>query len=85
MSRSVQDVVDFEDSTVKLMTVHAAKGLEAPYVIIAGLEDDLFPSRRSDIEEERRLFYVAATRAKERLTLLFAIDQSSQFIEEAHG
>jgi len=85
VSRSVQDVVDFEDKTVKLMTVHAAKGLEAPYVIIAGLEDDLFPSRRSDIEEERRLFYVAATRAKERLTLLFAIDQPSQFIEEAHG
>ena len=85
VSRSVQDVVDFEEKTVKLMTVHAAKGLEAPYVIIAGLEDDLFPSRRSDIEEERRLFYVAATRAKERLTLLFAIDQPSQFIEEAHG
>jgi DNA helicase-2/ATP-dependent DNA helicase PcrA len=85
VSRSVQDVVGFENKTVKLMTVHAAKGLEAPYVIIAGLEDDLFPSRRSDIEEERRLFYVAATRAKERLTLLFAIDQPSQFIEEAHG
>ena len=85
VSRSVQDVVDFEEKTVKLMTVHAAKGLEAPYVIIAGLEDDLFPSRRSEIEEERRLFYVAATRAKERLTLLFALDQPSQFIEEAHG
>lgn len=84
VSRSIQDVVDFESKTVKLMTVHAAKGLEAPYVIIAGLEDDLFPSRRSDIEEERRLFYVAATRAKERLTLLFAIDQPSQFIEEAN-
>ena len=85
VSKSIQDVVDFENKTVKLMTVHAAKGLEAPYVMIAGLEDDLFPSRRSDIEEERRLFYVAATRAKERLTLLFALDQPSQFIEEAHG
>lgn len=85
VSKSLQDVVDFESKKVKLMTVHAAKGLEAPYVIIAGLEDDLFPSRRSDIEEERRLFYVAVTRAKERLTLLFAIDQPSQFIEEAHG
>ena len=65
-ARSLQDTINFDKEAVKLMTVHAAKGLEARYVITAGLEDEVFPSRRSDIEEERRLFYVAATRAKER-------------------
>jgi DNA helicase II / ATP-dependent DNA helicase PcrA len=62
---------------VTLMTVHSAKGLEFKYVYISGLEEDLFPSMmmlssRADLEEERRLFYVAVTRAQERLTLSFA-------------
>lgn len=63
---------------VKLMTVHAAKGLEFKYVFIVGLEDGLFPYQRNgesnevDSEEERRLFYVALTRAKEKLFLSFA-------------
>ncbi len=64
--------------TVKLMTVHASKGLEFKYVFIVGLEDGLFPHQRNgernneDREEERRLFYVALTRAKEKLFLSFA-------------
>jgi DNA helicase-2/ATP-dependent DNA helicase PcrA len=66
-------------NAVKLMTVHAAKGLEFKYVFITGLEDGLFPHERSsegkrgeDSEEERRLFYVALTRAKEKVFLTFA-------------
>ncbi|MEI7765417.1 MAG: ATP-dependent helicase, partial [bacterium] len=63
---------------VKLMTVHASKGLEFKYVFITGLEDGLFPHQKDneiksaeDREEERRLFYVALTRAKEKLFLSF--------------
>lgn len=63
---------------VKLMTVHASKGLEFKYVFVTGLEEGLFPHRRDgdtktpeDAEEERRLFYVALTRAKEKLFLSF--------------
>ncbi|MBP9711589.1 MAG: UvrD-helicase domain-containing protein [Candidatus Pacebacteria bacterium] len=66
-------------NAIKLMTVHASKGLEFKYVFISGLEDGLFPHQRdndtkggSDSEEERRLFYVALTRAKEKLFLSFA-------------
>ena len=65
-------------NAVKLMTVHASKGLEFKYVFITGLEDGLFPHQRHnegegfDSEEERRLFYVAITRAKEKLFLSFA-------------
>ncbi|MCQ2183299.1 MAG: UvrD-helicase domain-containing protein [Bacteroidales bacterium] len=73
---------DEEDSgnRVALMTVHTAKGLEFPYVFIAGLEENLFPnvnllSSRDDIEEERRLFYVALTRAKLAATLTFAVSR----------
>ncbi|MDP2387030.1 MAG: 3'-5' exonuclease [Bacteroidota bacterium] len=62
---------------VSLMTIHAAKGLEFPYVYIVGLEENLFPSQmsvnsRADLEEERRLFYVAITRAEKRATLTYA-------------
>ena len=62
---------------VTVMTVHSAKGLEFRHVFVAGLEEELFPSRLStttkeDIEEERRLFYVAITRAMKKLTLSFA-------------
>ncbi len=66
-------------NAVKLMTVHASKGLEFKYVFVTGLEDGLFPHARQneretpeDREEERRLFYVALTRAKEKLFLSFA-------------
>ncbi len=67
-----------EVNAVKLMTVHAAKGLEFKYVFVTGLEDGLFPHERrgesseSDQEEERRLFYVALTRARSKLFLSFA-------------
>lgn len=67
-----------EKKFIKLMTVHASKGLEFDYVFIAGLEDGLFPHERSgdtlpeDMEEERRLFYVALTRARKKIFLTFA-------------
>ena len=82
---------------VALMTIHLAKGLEFPYVFIVGLEEDLFPSAmslntRSELEEERRLFYVAMTRAKERAFLSYTLSryrwgklidsEPSRFIEE---
>ncbi len=66
-----------EQDAVRLMTVHAAKGLEFPYVFICGLEEGLFPHERLDDtgidhEEERRLFYVALTRAEKKLYLTYA-------------
>ena len=65
------------EDTVKLMTVHAAKGLEFACVFLVGLEESLFPSgmsvnTREELEEERRLFYVAVTRAKKHLWLTYA-------------
>jgi DNA helicase II / ATP-dependent DNA helicase PcrA len=66
-----------ESDVVKLMTIHAAKGLEFPVVFVGGLEETLFPNAmaintREELEEERRLFYVAITRAKHRLWLTYA-------------
>ena len=66
-----------DKNKVSLMTIHAAKGLEFPYVYIVGLEENLFPSQmslteRADLEEERRLFYVAVTRAEKRVTLSYS-------------
>ena len=63
--------------TVSLMTIHSSKGLEFPQVYVVGLEENLFPSQmslnsRSDLEEERRLFYVATTRAEYKLTISYA-------------
>ena len=76
---SAVDAEDDEDSDnkVTLMTAPSSKGLEFPYVFIAGLEENLFPSggflaSESDIEEERRLFYVAMTRAMKAVWLSFA-------------
>ncbi|MDX1906462.1 MAG: 3'-5' exonuclease [Bacteroidia bacterium] len=72
-----QDNSDEEQDYITLMTIHASKGLEFKSVFIVGMEDNLFPSSlaletRADLEEERRLFYVATTRACERLTLSYA-------------
>jgi DNA helicase-2/ATP-dependent DNA helicase PcrA len=63
--------------TVSLMTIHSSKGLEFPQVFVVGLEENLFPSQmslnsRSDLEEERRLFYVAVTRAERKLSISYA-------------
>jgi DNA helicase-2/ATP-dependent DNA helicase PcrA len=71
------DQMKDEANFVTLMTIHSAKGLEFPVVFLSGLEEDLFPINRkfdtdADIEEERRLFYVAFTRAKEKLFLTYA-------------
>lgn len=71
------DSVNDDDNAVTLMTVHSAKGLEFPVVFMAGLEEGIFPHNRSlmdqsELEEERRLMYVAMTRAMNRLYLLHA-------------
>ena len=85
------------DDRVMLMTIHSAKGLEFPCVYVVGLEENLFPnmmslSSREELEEERRLFYVAITRAKHKLALSFAgmrfrfgtpqYNDPSRFLEE---
>jgi len=75
VDKEEENETDFDK--VSLMTIHAAKGLEFPYVFIVGLEENLFPSQlsinsRADLEEERRLFYVALTRAEKRATLTYA-------------
>ena len=75
---SAVDMEDEEDSSnkVALMTVHSSKGLEFPYVFVVGMEENIFPSggwmaSESEIEEERRLFYVAMTRAKKSVAFSF--------------
>lgn len=95
MDKEVDDI-----DRVSLMTIHLAKGLEFPYVYIVGMEEDLFPSgmsmnTRSELEEERRLFYVALTRAEKQAYLTYTesryrwgklIDaEPSRFIEEIDG
>ena len=74
---------------ILLMTVHAAKGLEFPYVYIAGMEENLFPSESMNdtpdkIEEERRLFYVALTRAEKAVTVSYAQNRRKWGSEEAN-
>ncbi|MEO9532549.1 MAG: UvrD-helicase domain-containing protein [Crocinitomicaceae bacterium] len=88
---------DEDKDKITLMTIHASKGLEFPYVHIVGLEENLFPSQmalnsRTELEEERRLFYVALTRAEKVATLSYATSryrwgnlitsEPSRFIEE---
>ena len=71
---------DSDKNKVSLMTIHLAKGLEFPYVYIVGLEENLFPSAmnlnsRNDLEEERRLFYVALTRAEKKVFLSYVLSR----------
>jgi DNA helicase-2/ATP-dependent DNA helicase PcrA len=74
--QSDQDELDYSKSGVSLMTMHASKGLEFDAVFVTGLEEGLFPSEHDDEhrdpEEERRLFYVALTRARKRIFLSYA-------------
>jgi DNA helicase-2/ATP-dependent DNA helicase PcrA len=73
---TLADDIDEDGSRVLLMTIHAAKGLEFPTVFVVGMEEGIFPDRRcldgAELEEERRLAYVAITRAKHRLYLSHA-------------
>ena len=95
---SDQDDLDKPEDGVKLMTVHAAKGLEFAHVFVTGLEAGLFPHEKfdakgeEDSEEERRLFYVAVTRARKKLFLSYAsfrtiygskeVNMPSEFLED---
>jgi Superfamily I DNA and RNA helicases len=75
-----------ESSGVSLLTMHASKGLEFDHVWIIGVEEGVIPSVRdgSDLEEERRLLYVAITRGKADLTLSYTLDRGpSKFLREA--
>jgi DNA helicase-2/ATP-dependent DNA helicase PcrA len=105
LSNYLQDIalittLDNDDENtdrVSMMTIHSSKGLEFPHVFLVGCEENLFPSQmalssRSELEEERRLFYVAVTRAEKKLTLSFATSrfrfgnllpcEPSRFIDE---
>lgn len=92
------DSLERDTDCVLLMTIHSAKGLEFPYVYVVGMEEGIFPGLRSigdqpEMEEERRLCYVAFTRAKDQLTLSYAkqrmlfgkttSNRKSRFLEEA--
>lgn len=91
------DSIDRKQPAVHLMTIHSSKGLEFPIIFVIGLEEGIFPHSRSafssrELEEERRLMYVALTRAKEKVHLLFAdqrtlygstqINPVSRFVDE---
>lgn len=92
-----EDKGEDDGNKVSMMTIHAAKGLEFPFVFVSGMEENLFPSflsisSRADLEEERRLFYVAVTRAEKQLVLSYALtryqygnascQELSRFVEE---
>lgn len=91
------DQTDDDHNKIAMMTIHAAKGLEFPYVYLIGMEENLFPSQmaldsRAGLEEERRLFYVAVTRAEKQINLSYALSrykwgnlqrsEPSRFIED---
>lgn len=82
-TRQLQDYIDETDNTVKIMTIHAAKGLEWKTVYLIGCVEGLLPSREDEIEEERRLFYVAITRAMDRLVLSYYYADTNQYSGEA--
>lgn len=94
-TRDIQDrFSDQTEDAVRIMTIHAAKGLEWDHVFLAGCNEGILPSKRGDLEEERRLFYVAVTRARETLCLSYFNQregyggkvqrlQRSQFLESA--
>jgi len=94
-----EDRNEKNEEAVTLMTIHSSKGLEFPFVYIVGLEEELFPSQmmlssRADLEEERRLFYVAITRAKNKVHFSYALNryrygtlrncEPSRFLEEVN-
>ncbi len=92
LSDEEENKAEEDADRVKLMTIHSAKGLEFDYVFITGMEENLFPSSmclnsRQEMEEERRLFYVALTRARKQVTLTSAETRyrfgSLQFCEES--
>ena len=77
---SVDEAAEANADKITVMTIHAAKGLEFAYVYIVGMEEELFPSQmmlesRADLEEERRLFYVAVTRAQQKICLSYALSR----------
>lgn len=88
--KNLQTAVDYFDElqknnfydpaaeSVTLLTIHAAKGLEFEHVFLIGVEDGFLPSTKSSIEEEKRLFYVAATRAKEQLNITHATHRAGE-------
>lgn len=89
---SDQDTINDNKNGVRLMTVHSSKGLEFDYVFICGLENDLFPynkeflgKNKEDLEEERRLFYVAITRAGKKVFLTYAITRTIFGNTEVHS
>jgi DNA helicase-2/ATP-dependent DNA helicase PcrA len=92
ISRNLDEENDNEETKVFISTIHAAKGLEFDNVIVAGAEDGIIPHYLSldgygDIEEERRLFYVALTRAKKQIVITYCCNRKrwgipSRFIEE---
>ncbi len=75
----IKQILKINDSRVKFMTIHASKGLEFNTVILTGLSDKIIPDKSSDIEEERRLLYVAMTRAEENLYLIFHMKGSNEY------
>lgn len=91
--KDIQEKLMEQKNSVKIMTIHGSKGLEFNTVFVVGMNQGIFPSKRGDLEEERRLFYVAITRAKEKLYITRAKETlnwngkevptiESQFIKE---
>ena len=80
LATSADEAAQEQTDKVTLMTIHAAKGLEFAYIYVVGMEEELFPSQlmlesQADLEEERRLFYVAITRAQKKVFLTYALSR----------